>query len=302
MFRRDRADAGERAGTDRPPPYEQYLLRHETVVLAVHRHWITIVEPIASAVFALLLALSIDASSDRLTGPLANVMWWVCLAVVARMVFLLLDRRQTWFVATDRRLLLIYGLVTRRVAMMPLIKVTDMSYDRSPLGQMLGYGKFVMESAGQEQALREVTFIPQPARNYHLICDTIFGSEDAAEGPGPGAGPGGCGWGPEGDDWDPPDGDWPDPDGPVTGHDGGDDWGDWGDPPRPRHRPRTSEPPDRPTRRPSGRDPRNTTGIPLYRSEDLRARERVADTGPIPVEEQRRAARRDPKARYRADD
>ncbi len=49
-----------------------------------------------------------------------------------------------------------YGVFTRRVAMMPLMKVTDMSYNRSVLGRLVGYGEFVLESAGQEQALRTV--------------------------------------------------------------------------------------------------------------------------------------------------
>ena len=32
------------------------------------------------------------------------------------------------------------------VAMMPLLKVTDMTYDRSLLGRIVGYGTFVLES------------------------------------------------------------------------------------------------------------------------------------------------------------
>ena len=74
----------------------------------------------------------------------------------------MLDWRHDWFVATDKRLLLFYGFITQKVAMMPLIKVTDMSYDRSMLGRILGYGNFVLESAGQDQALRTSTGCPTP--------------------------------------------------------------------------------------------------------------------------------------------
>ena len=42
--------------------------------------------------------------------------------------------------ATDKRLIMTYGLLTHKVAMMPLRKVTDMNYGRSLLGRMLGYG------------------------------------------------------------------------------------------------------------------------------------------------------------------
>jgi hypothetical protein len=71
--------------------------------------------------------------------------------------------------------------------MMPLLKVTDMSYVRSIPGQFLGFGKFVLESAGQDQALREVKWVPDPDQTYRDICAEIFhivpppGDEDFQE-------------------------------------------------------------------------------------------------------------------------
>jgi hypothetical protein len=67
--------------------------------------------------------------------------------------------------------------------MMPLVKVTDMSYNRSPLGRLLGYGTFVMESAGQDQALRRVEWVPQPDQTYRAICAEIFGVDDGGRAP-----------------------------------------------------------------------------------------------------------------------
>ena len=93
--------------------------------------------------------------------------------------------RHDWFVATDKRLLLFYGFITRKVSMMPLIKVTDMSYERSVPGRLLGYGRFVMESAGQDQALHEVNWVPEPDHNYRVICAEIFGVSSVAPSDGP---------------------------------------------------------------------------------------------------------------------
>jgi uncharacterized membrane protein YdbT with pleckstrin-like domain len=70
------------------------------------------------------------------------------------------------------------GLITRRVDMMPLSKVTDMSFQRSLLGRMLGYGEFVLESAGQDQALSTVPFIPYPETLYLEVCQMLFPSSD----------------------------------------------------------------------------------------------------------------------------
>ena len=86
-----------------------------------------------------------------------------------------LNWRRDWFVATDKRFLLFYGFIRRRVAMMPLLKVTDMTYDRSILGRIFGYGKFVLESAGQDQALSTIDHVPDADTHYHAICTQLFG-------------------------------------------------------------------------------------------------------------------------------
>ncbi len=108
-----------------------------------------------------------------------DVIWLAWLAAVVRLAYRYFEWRTDWFVATDKRLILAYGLLTRRVAMMPLRKVTDMSYNRSLLGRLLGYGEFVLESAGQEQALRTVRFLPRPDDLYEEICSEIFGGPPA---------------------------------------------------------------------------------------------------------------------------
>jgi hypothetical protein len=71
-------------------------------------------------------------------------------------------------------MLLATGVVTRKVAMMPLVKVTDMSFQRSTLGRLLGYGEFILESAGQDQALRVVDHLPYPEQLYLEVCGLIF--------------------------------------------------------------------------------------------------------------------------------
>jgi hypothetical protein len=64
---------------------------------------------------------------------------------------------------------------------MPLSKVTDMSFQRSSLGRILGYGEFILESAGQDQALRVVDHLPYPEQLYLEVCGLIF--KDKEESP-----------------------------------------------------------------------------------------------------------------------
>jgi hypothetical protein len=70
--------------------------------------------------------------------------------------------------------MLTMGVLTRKIAMIPLGKVTDMSYVRPPVGQLLGYGSFVLESAGQDQAFREVEYVPHPDLLYRRISEELF--------------------------------------------------------------------------------------------------------------------------------
>ncbi|MBO0883425.1 MAG: PH domain-containing protein [Mycobacterium sp.] len=84
------------------------------------------------------------------------------------------------FVVTDRRVLIISGLLTRKVAIMPLIKVTDLTFQRSLPGQIFGYGVFIMENAGQNQAFTRIDYLPKPDRLYRRMAALLFGDLDLA--------------------------------------------------------------------------------------------------------------------------
>lgn len=83
------------------------------------------------------------------------------------------------FVITSARVLMVTGLLNRQVSMLPLRKLTDMSYRRSSLGMLLGYGEFVMESAGEAQGLRRVRFLPQPDTLYLQLSELLFAADGA---------------------------------------------------------------------------------------------------------------------------
>ncbi|WP_318241233.1 PH domain-containing protein [Cellulomonas avistercoris] len=152
----------------------RYVLPGERVVLATRRHWAKLLEPalVAAAVFAVCGWLTYVLEPTVGDGVL--VVWWLWLAALARFGWYLLLWRVEWFVATDKRMLLLTGLVTHQVGMMPLMKVTDMRYSRSVLGQMLGYGQFLLESAGQDQALRQIGWVARPDATYRDLCALIF--------------------------------------------------------------------------------------------------------------------------------
>jgi len=156
----------------------RYLLDGERIVTAVHQHWAKVAAPVASVAAGLVVVLALDSSLPAGLGLVTNLLWWAWFVLVARAIWKVLEWRHDWFVATDKRLILTYGLITHKVAMMPLTKVTDMSYNRSLLGRLLGFGTFVMESAGQDQALHRVKWVADPDHTYRAICAEIFGVYD----------------------------------------------------------------------------------------------------------------------------
>lgn len=156
---------------------DRYLLDDEAPVVATRQHWARLAEPFTTTLVALVVVAGVTATLEGPAARAGGFLWLVWCAVAGRAVWRLLEWHNEWFVATDRRMLLVYGFITQRVAMMPLSKVTDMNYGRSVAGRLLGYGKFVLESAGQDQALREIDFLPDPDEKYRRICATIFAQD-----------------------------------------------------------------------------------------------------------------------------
>lgn len=163
-------------------PYEldRYLTPAEKIVFRTRLHWVRILRPwlLFFVVLVLTGVLGSKASAQSsLNGQQNNINGLLFLVVLGFLVFALwrtFEWYREWFVGTDRRLMLTLGVLTRKIAMIPLGKVTDMRYDRPPIGQLLGYGSFVLESAGQEQAFREVNFVPNPDILYRRISEELF--------------------------------------------------------------------------------------------------------------------------------
>lgn len=156
----------------------RYLLPSERLVAVERWHPIKLLRPAAVllgvSVFVAWLSMHLRADSP-LAGPLGAL-------VIGALGYFSWHAFEWWndrLVVSNRRMLLVSGLLTRRVAMMPLNKVTDMTFERSPLGRVLGYGTFVMESAGQDQALHRIEPLRNPERLYRQVSHEMFGEHEA---------------------------------------------------------------------------------------------------------------------------
>jgi membrane protein YdbS with pleckstrin-like domain len=160
-----------------PASVNKYLLPHEHQVITVRKHPAVLILPIALALAAILISIVVGSTILLHTHDAVLVLLVICLIFLAYLGFKAWEWSEDYFVVTSDRMLEASGVFTRKIAMMPLVKVTDMSFQRSTLGRLLGYGSFILESAGQDQALRTIDHVPYPEQLYLEICALIFPAE-----------------------------------------------------------------------------------------------------------------------------
>ena len=157
-----------------PASVNKYLLPHERQVISVHQHPAVLIRPVFEVLVGLAIAGWVSNAVAHGNDAVLLVIWILWVLLLLRLCFKVLDWKENYFIITSQRLLLTQGFATRKVNMMPLAKVTDMTFERSVLGQLLGYGKFIVESAGQDQALRDIDLLPYPEQLYLEVCALIF--------------------------------------------------------------------------------------------------------------------------------
>jgi len=152
------------------------LLDNEKVPVIPRRHWAVLIEPTVKAVPVFLAGgwLFLLDSGNHVTS-------FVGLAVVlAALVYYGLRVAEWWmrhFIVSTRRVLLTSGVIVRTVTLLPLRRITDLTWQETLFGQVLGYGTFRFESAGQDQALRHLTYLPDAGNLYREVSALLFGKD-----------------------------------------------------------------------------------------------------------------------------
>lgn len=166
-----------RPARELPDEIVRYLSDPELQRLALggQVHWSVMIEPVlttSGGLFLCFWAISYLPSNVVLLGELLVL---VILYLVGRLALkYYLWYRELVFI-TSKRVISVTGIINRNVAMLPLAKLTDMNYIRTPVGLLLGYGSFRLETAGQIQAIGLLGRIPDPDASYRHLQNLIFG-------------------------------------------------------------------------------------------------------------------------------
>jgi membrane protein YdbS with pleckstrin-like domain len=155
---------------------QKYLLPDERAVVATRRHWAVLLEPTAKFLPVFLIGgwLLLLDPDNKVTSSAG------LLVLVGSLVYFGLRVGEWWmrtFIVSTRRVLLTSGVIVRTVTLLPLRRITDLTWKETFLGQLLGYGTFRFESAGQQQALSEITFLPGADVLYRRVSRLLFSSD-----------------------------------------------------------------------------------------------------------------------------
>lgn len=159
-------------------PVSRYLMPHEGRTIVIRRHPAALLVPWAVTLCGLIAAAVATFFVD--SGLVLALIWIGWAVLLGWQAWKFAAWKLAYFLVTEHRVMLITGVLGRRVDMMPLAKVTDLTVDRSFLGRLLGYGTVVLESPGQDQALQNVEYMPDPEAVYLEISALAFESKDGS--------------------------------------------------------------------------------------------------------------------------
>lgn len=159
-----------------PREIDEYLLPTERRVIRVRQHWALMFKHVASTAIVLVMVVVTERFFPD-SVLVANVTFYLALVTVLRFTILTILWWIERIVITDKRVMLAQGIIVHNVGMMPLSKVTDLTFRRTLSGRLLGYGTLIVESAGQIQALNRIDYMPRPEEIYEALSELVFGEK-----------------------------------------------------------------------------------------------------------------------------
>ncbi len=134
----------------------------------------------------IILVLLLFVAAGLFVGVVLNgsttaiLLTFLVLAIVLLVLVLIrLSERYTSYVITNVRIMRVAGILTRRVHSIPWMRVTDLTFEQSPLGRIFRYATLHIESANEDSGLRDLEGVSNPL----LFNKYLVGMVVAKQGP-----------------------------------------------------------------------------------------------------------------------
>lgn len=165
--------------TPRDP--DEYLLPSERRVVRVRRHWACLAWDVFEAAALLAVAIMVSYLLPQAWWLAQNILWYAALFVVLRFAYTVLEWWVERIVVTDKRFVMTTGVFTIKVPMLPVSKITDLTFKQTMMGRIFGYGTMILETAGQIQALNHIEYLPNAQQVYDAVSELLFGDKDSQQ-------------------------------------------------------------------------------------------------------------------------
>lgn len=163
-----------------PPDYlAQRLIETEEVIFATRLHSIRILPRVllwlGSVLLAVLVTFLVPDSAIMVSAPL-----WILVSPAAfcYMFVRLWSWTSEWYIATNARMIHVRVFLFTDDKLQPMSQVTDLTHKVEFWGEVFGYGTFIFETAGQNQAFDKLPYVPQSHRLYRELMRAKFGNSD----------------------------------------------------------------------------------------------------------------------------
>ncbi|WP_253943726.1 PH domain-containing protein [Nocardioides marmotae] len=144
------------------PDIGRHLLREEGEVIVdeVRHHWAAYTVPMLEV----LAAVAVLAWVPVIHIDLAGLALLLALGLALHAGWGALREHRDRFVITNMRVFRVHGVLTTKMATMPLHRILDITVVRPLHGRIFGFGHFCFESAAQEQGLRDIRYVGRPVQ------------------------------------------------------------------------------------------------------------------------------------------
>lgn len=140
-----------------PANVNRYLAPDESMVITLHQHTGVLIPSLAAATGGLLAAITTSIISGG--NEISILIVWILTAfLIARFFLVTFSWSVQVIVITNRRLILISGVASRKVTYTELPELKKLTFERSFAGLMLGYGTYKIGPDGAGQLI--INYIP----------------------------------------------------------------------------------------------------------------------------------------------
>jgi uncharacterized membrane protein YdbT with pleckstrin-like domain len=155
----------------------------ETVVVDTRTHPKALLLPILALVVLLAIGVFIQTVVDQ--GLVTKIVWGL---VVVGVLWFVVRPVLIWLTATytvtTRRLITRHGVITRKGHDIPLLRVSDVAYERDLIDRLLGCGTLVISDASThgQVALPDIPHIEETHRRIQQLLNDLHSDEGRDEG------------------------------------------------------------------------------------------------------------------------